>query len=221
VPQGTFNYSSRAHGIPLETIGATKALLEAQIKPVQVGVINDRIFLVNASLGLYPQLLQDREEYKKQYGRRRSVALWAGISTLLSYRGQLTLELEHDRKKEITRTPTLFVGNNQMQLERLGLPESEDVQQRRLAAVIVKPVSPMTLVWLALRGAIGQLGDEERVRDFAFHRMVVNPMQGGRRRHAQIKVATDGEVTWMRPPLTFSVAAQPLRLLVPSAPNAA
>lgn len=29
--------------------------------PVQVGTINDRVFLVNASLGVDPELLQDRE----------------------------------------------------------------------------------------------------------------------------------------------------------------
>lgn len=28
--------------------------------PVQVGLINDHVILVNASLGLYPELLQDR-----------------------------------------------------------------------------------------------------------------------------------------------------------------
>ncbi len=32
---------------------ATNALLTARLKPVQVGVVNDRAFLVNASLGLY------------------------------------------------------------------------------------------------------------------------------------------------------------------------
>ncbi|MET0535050.1 MAG: diacylglycerol kinase family protein, partial [Steroidobacter sp.] len=52
IPQGTFNYSSRAHNIPLDTTEATQSLLTAHIKPVQVGLANDRAFLVNASLGL-------------------------------------------------------------------------------------------------------------------------------------------------------------------------
>src|SRR5690349_15123804 len=97
VPQGTFNYSSRAHDIPLETKAATESLLTARLKPVQVGLVNERAFLVNASVGLYPQLLQDREAYKRQYGRHRTVALWSGLRTLLREHRQLAVEIEHDQ----------------------------------------------------------------------------------------------------------------------------
>jgi hypothetical protein len=31
-----------------------------------------------------------------------------------------------------------------------------------------------------------------------------------------MKVATDGEVTWMKAPLVFQVAAEPLLLMVPA-----
>jgi diacylglycerol kinase family enzyme len=214
VPQGTFNYSSRAHGIPLETIPATQALLDARVKPVQVGRVNDRIFLVNASLGLYPQLLEDREVAKSKLGRKRVVALWAGLRTLATYHRQFVLEVEHDQQREVHRTPTLFVGNNPLQLEQVGLPEVQAVQHRRLAAVVIKPVSGATMLWLALRGALGKLGSDDHVRDFAFSEMSVNPGHGAAR---QFKVATDGEVCWMRSPLRFSVAEESLMLLVPAA----
>lgn len=214
VPQGTFNYSSRAHSIPLETIPATQSLLNARIKPIQVGKVNERIFLVNASLGLYPQLLQDREDYKKQYGRKRVVALWAGLRTLARYDGQLVLELEHDNQRESILTPTLFVGNNPLQLEQVGLPEVEAVQQRQLAAVIVRPVSGAAMLWLAVRGALGQLSAADNVRDFSFSRLTVRPKRDAISRG--VKVATDGEICWMRGPLQFSVAPQSLMLIVPA-----
>jgi diacylglycerol kinase family enzyme len=214
VPQGTFNYSSREHGIPLDTPAAAQALLNAQLRPVQVGLVNDRIFLVNASLGLYPQLLQDREEYKRQFGRTRAVAMFAGLRTLMQEHRQLSLEIEHDSERELVRTPTLFVGNNPLQLEQIGLPEAEDVQNRKLAAVIVRTQRPRSLLWLALRGALGQLADASNVRDFSFRQMTVNPWLGRRR---PIKVAVDGEVIVMQAPLTFKVAPQPLWLMTPAA----
>jgi diacylglycerol kinase family enzyme len=213
VPQGTFNYSSRAHGIPLETEAAARALLDARLKPIQVGVVNDRIFLVNASLGLYPQLLQDREEYKSQFGRTRAVAFVAGLRSLLQEHRQLSLEIAHDDERELVRTPTLFVGNNPLQLEQIGLPEAEDVQRRKLAALIVRAHRPASLLWLALRGALGQLADADNVRDFSFRQMTVHPWLGGRER--PVKVAIDGEVLVMRPPLKFSVAREPLWLMTP------
>jgi len=215
VPQGTFNYSSRAQSIPLEIEPATRVLLDAQLKPIQVGVINDRIFLVNASVGLYPSLLEDREQYKQQFGRNRAVALWAGLRSLMQEHRQLSLEIEHDDERELVRTPTLFVGNNSLQLEQLGLPEANDVQHCRLAAVIVRAHKPASLLWLAARGALGQLSEASNVRDFAFRRMTVNPwLRYGRR---GVKVAIDGEVLKLRPPLHFSVSPHPLWLLTPAA----
>ena len=214
VPQGTFNYSPRAHGIPLDTTAATKALLTARLKPVQVGQVNERVFLVNASLGIYPELLQDREESKREHGRKRSVAMWAGLRTLLREHRVLRVEIEHDTGREVIHTPSIFVGNNPLQLEQVGLDEAADVQQRRkLAAVIVKPVGRFRLVALALRGMLGQLGEAESVRDFAFRSMTVRPLSGPARKG--VKVAVDGEVYWAQPPLQFSIAPQPLMLMVP------
>src|SRR5690606_25196379 len=71
LPQGTFNYFGRAHGISQDTGQAMHDLLNARLEHISLGQINGRYFLVNASLGLYPQLLEDREEYKQRYGRSR------------------------------------------------------------------------------------------------------------------------------------------------------
>ena len=67
LPQGTFNYFSRTHGIPTETTEAIRALMSSRVEPVQVGLVNENVFLVNASLGLYPALLEDREQFKQRF----------------------------------------------------------------------------------------------------------------------------------------------------------
>jgi len=64
VPGGTFNYFARSHGIPADPTEAVRMLLRSRPAPLKVAGINDRVFLVNASLGLYPDLLEDREAYK-------------------------------------------------------------------------------------------------------------------------------------------------------------
>jgi diacylglycerol kinase family enzyme len=210
-PQGTFNYFSRTHGIPLDTAEATHALLHASVRPVQVGLLNDRVFLVNASLGVYPQLLEEREAYKQQFGRHRLVAVWAGVVTLLRAPRPLRLRLEHAGEVRVLRTSTLVVGNNSLQLQQLGLPEARAVQQGQLAAIAVRPVGPLAMVGLLLRGALGRLADADHVVNFACDRLTVWPY--GRRR---LKVAMDGEVAWLSPPLVFQVAPHSLPLLVPT-----
>lgn len=212
LPQGTFNLFGRDHGIPQDLEAAARALLDAQPQEVQVGEVNGRLFLVNASLGLYPQLLEDRETFKQQFGRHRWVAVLAGLVTLFKWRRQLRVEIELDGERRIVRTPTLFVGNNRLQMDRVGItPEvAGRVGAGCLAALIPKPIGTWSMVWLMLRGAIGRLGDAEQVESFAFRSLTVDVL-----RVRKLKVATDGEVEVMRDPLRFSVAARPLRLLMP------
>ncbi|CPL37736.1 Putative lipid kinase BmrU [Bordetella pertussis] len=211
LPQGTFNFFGRAHGIPQDAHAATRCLFDARIEPVQVGLLNDRLFLVNASLGLYPQLLEDREAYKQRYGRSRMVALWSGLVTLLRAPPQLTLQLEHGGQARTLRTPTLVVGNNALQLERLGIAEAAALQQGQLVAMSVRPVGTLALYGLLLSGLFSRLGEADKVVSFGFDRLTVRVR--GRRR---VKVAMDGEISWLPTPLQFQVSPEPLRLLVPS-----
>jgi diacylglycerol kinase family enzyme len=180
---------------------------------VQAGQVNGRLFLVNASLGLYPQLLEDREVWKQQLGRSRFVAFLSGIATLLQSRKQLHLQIESAGQAVALRTPTLFVGNNRLQLARVGIAEqqADAVEQGQLAGIVVRPIGTLALFGLLMRGLLGQLGDADNIDSFSFRRLTVTP-RGVKR----VKVATDGEIAWMRTPLVFEVAAQPLLLLVPA-----
>ena len=221
LPQGTFNYFAREHGAPTETAEALRWLLDARPEPVQVSAINERVFLVNASLGLYPDLLQDRERWKARFGRSRLVALGAALATLLHAQDSLRLSIEWEGKLRDVRTLTLFVGNNRLQLEQLGLadpgaPAERGAADGHITAVILKPIGTMAMIGLVLRGALGQLGDAGGVEHFVCHKLVVEPsLTLGRRR---MKVAYDGEVEWMRSPLSIRVLPKPLWLLkVPGA----
>jgi diacylglycerol kinase family enzyme len=219
LPQGTFNYFSRAHGIPSDTREALQVLLAGHHQPAQVGLVGERVFLVNASLGLYPQLLEEREQWKRQFGRNRLVAFGAGLATLLRGHRSLRLRIESQGQERELRTPTLFVGNNALQLQQLGLPEAEAVDADCLAAIALRPVGRLKMLSLLWRGAFGRLGDADELIHVATRQLTVRP---GRRLGTlgsqRIKVATDGEVTWMRLPLTFRVAPQTLDLLRPPAP---
>lgn len=218
LPQGTFNYFSRAHGIPQDTTAAVEALLRAQAQPVQVGLINQHVFLVNASLGLYPELLEEREAYKQRFGRSRAVALLAAGATLLREHRQLQLRIERGGVVRTVRSATLFVGNNRLQLQQVGLPEARGIEQGRIAAVMLKPTSGWGLVRLMWRSVTGRLAEADEVESFQFQHMTVQPwLPYGMRR---VKVATDGEVCFMRSPLEFRVSPRPLYLLKPAGPAA-
>ena len=216
--QGTFNYFARTHGIPTDLAQALQVLLAAVPvsvpAPVQVGQVNDRVFLVNASLGMYPDLLQDREAYKARFGRRRWVAVGAALATVLGRHRRLRLRIETDGQARAVTTTTLFVGNNRLQLEQVGLPLAPALDQGRIAAVVLRPVGVWSLLGLLLRGAMGRLGEADTLDSFDCQRLVVRPRLAWAGR--SVKVAFDGEVGRLRLPLVFRVAPRALMLLKPA-----
>ena len=214
LPQGTFNYFGRTHGIPEDLADAVRALPRSRVRPVQIGMLNGRPFLVNASIGMYPQLLEEREHDKRQYGRSRVVALLSALKTALRGHRLLRIDLELDGTRRRLRTPTLFVGNNRLQMEQVGMhPLDGALEAGRLVAIAPRPVGRLRMLALLLRGALGRLGEAEDVDAFAFRRMTVRAsLLSGRRR---LKIATDGEVCRMALPLRFEAVEGRLALLVP------
>jgi diacylglycerol kinase family enzyme len=215
IPLGTFNYFSRAHGIPSDVAAACGILLTQRAFAVQVGFVNDRVFLVNGGIGIYPELLEEREQAKRQLGRSRWVAFGAALATLLRPHRDLRLEVETKGQRRRLVTPTLFVGNNRLQLERVGIAESPLLERHRLVAVVLEPIGAWGMVLLVLRALFGTLGGARAVQTFAFERLTVRTRFGRRR----FKVATDGEVEELPSPLHFRVAPDPLLLLRPAEPG--
>jgi diacylglycerol kinase family enzyme len=216
VPEGTFNYLSRAHDLPQDPEEAVRVILSGTIKPVQAGLVNDKVFFVNGSLGLYPKLLEDREAYKRRFGRSRLVATWSALVTLFHQSQQLEIDLDADGRRRHVRAPTLFVGNNRLQLEQVGIEEAPALDRNRLVAITAKPLGILSSLRLMLRGFLGRLGAAPEVSSFAFETLTVQV--GKRRRRSRVKVATDGEIVYLRPPLIFRPSPHALQLIVPSAP---
>jgi len=214
LPSGTFNYFARAHALPEDPHEAVSLWATTSAQPVQVGQVNEQRFVVNASLGLYPKLLRAREEDNARLGRWRIVAAWSALRTVLRDNRSMTLLLDDGAGPRRVRTPTLFIGNNPLQLDLFGLPQAEATGSGVLAAVSVKPVSSARLVTLALRGLIGALGPEPEVDAAPIRELRVQPL--GRRAGRPIAVAFDGELQTMQPPLSFRVAAEPLWLIKPA-----
>ncbi|GAB3281482.1 diacylglycerol/lipid kinase family protein [Parahaliea aestuarii] len=210
IPQGTFNYFARTHRIPEDTEAATRCLLDAKLEAVHAGFLNDRLFLVNASLGLYPRLLEDREAYKNQLGRSRIVALISALATLSRAHRVLSVEAEVAGQSRVLRTVSLVVGNNALQLEHIGVELGDALRRGQLAAMVIRPIGTLALYGLLLRGMARRLGSAEHLESFPFTGMRIT-----RGRQRSIKVALDGEVSRMRLPLRFRAAPQALPLLVP------
>lgn len=214
IPLGTYNFVARTHGIPLDPVGATEALLSATVKRVQVGMVNDRPFLVNASIGLYRKLLEERESFKNRFGRKRIIGYLAALASLLRPHPVRHIRIEGAAGGGLIETLTLFVGNNPMQLALVGIEEADLIGKGRLLGITLRPMGRFAAMTLLLRSAVGRLGASEHVDSFVFRRIVLD-VPGRSLRPRRVKVAVDGEVVELTLPLTFAPAPDPLLLLVP------
>jgi len=216
LPQGTFNYFGRTHGIPTDTEDAVRVLLTESPVAVQVGVVNERVFLVNASLGLYATLLEEREAFKSAHGRNRFMAFCAALLTLLRRHRPWNLRLSAPGAEEkVVRAASLFVGNNALQFEQVGVTEGEALQHGKLAAVVIRARGVLSQLGLLMHGMAGKLEHDDDVQTLSFETLLVEAAQGSRR--SSVKVAADGEIERMQMPLRFSVAPEPLWLIKPVA----
>lgn len=219
LPSGTFNYVAREFGIPLDLKAAVKNLVSGVPIDAAVGQVNDRLFLVNASLGLYPRLLEDREKAKRKYGRNRALALAASVASLVSRRARsFDLDVQRGLAAGSVGAPhqleiaTLFIGNNALQLRRVGL-EKETPSGEHLTAVALRVPSPLRLIELGVRATFGTLGESKDILSFPFERLTA--AERGSRREG-VKIALDGEVTRIPGPLCFEHAPKKLKLIVPA-----
>lgn len=214
IAQGTFNLFARDLGLPLDAAEATRALLRAQPEPVQVGLVNEKVFLVNASVGLYPKLLADREEVKQKLGRRRWIAMLAALKSLMEWRLKLVLDSEMDGELVKLRTASVFLCNNRVQLERVGIQDFviDQLDEGRMACLLVPQMRWWSKLGMLASAAFGSLGAQRRIQSFPLRSLTVTARNARR-----LRVATDGEVQYMELPLRFTVSPRPLRVMLPPA----
>ena len=209
LPMGTLNHFAKDLGVPLEQDEAIRNIAEGEVRPVDVGEVNERIFLNNSGLGLYPDIVRDREKQQRRLGRGKwPAALWATLSALRRY-PFMSIRLTLDDAMHMRRTPFVFIGNNEYTMEGLSIGERNRLDGGRLSLYVAQHTGRLGLLRLAWRALRGRLAQE---RDFDV--VLTDAMEIGLRRR-RIRVATDGEVTVMLTPLRYRIRPGALNVIVP------
>jgi YegS/Rv2252/BmrU family lipid kinase len=210
LPLGTLNHFAKDLHIPLDLEQAARVCLYGRKASVDVGEVNGRIFLNNSSLGLYPSIVRHREKQQQQLGRGKWPAfLWATLTMLKRY-PFLNVRLSTDEERMIRRTPFVFVGNNEYEMESFNIGARSCIDAGQLSLYVAHRTSRMGLLRLAWRALFGGLRDEED-----FNAMCTKEVWIETRRPKRLRVATDGEVTMMTTPLHYRVRPGALRVLIP------
>jgi len=208
LPLGTLNHFARDLKIPFELDAAVQTLVAGHTTEVDVAEVNDRIFLNNSSLGLYPIIVREREKRQRLGLGKWPAFVWATIQALRRY-PFLDVRLRVDDEMLDRTTPFVFVGNNEYVMDLFNIGMRERLDRGVLSIYITHRTSRLRLIGLALRAVLGRLRED---RDFlALRSNEVNIHTA----HKRLRVALDGEITVMQPPLNYRVRSRALRVIVP------
>ena len=211
LPMGTFNYVARVLHIPLDILEAAEVIATGEQRASHVACINNQIYLNNASLGLYPLFIKKREEYNRKFGRFPLNAYTSGLDVLIRDWKELKLEVEVDGKKYPVKTPLIFFGNNQLQLEELKLKVSKCAELGEIAGVVIAKGDKLTLFKTLFQTIRGKLEQASDVYSFGAQKVTVYS------RKPKLTVALDGEIVSMSTPLDLHVEKNALNIMVPHA----
>jgi diacylglycerol kinase family enzyme len=209
LPLGTLNHFAKDLGITLDTTQALATIAEGHATAVDVGEVNGRFFLNNSSLGLYPDIVRDRERQQHRLGRGKWLAFtWAAWGALRRY-PFLRVQLTVDGDTSLHRTAFVFVGNNAYQMQGFQIGSRPGLRDGMLSVYLAHDAGRARLLALGLRALSGRL---RQTRDF--HALLAQALTI-ETPHRQLRVAIDGEVLRMHAPLRYRIHAAALRVIAP------
>ncbi|WP_310531842.1 diacylglycerol kinase family protein [Novosphingobium sp.] len=206
LPLGTRNHFARDIGLDGTLEQAAQVAAHGRCDAVDVGYAGERLFLNNASLGLYARMVEDRD--------RRNLPKW--LATLpaalhvLVRPGTRRLDLDVDGTRRRVKTPLLFIGNNLYSLEKGRIGQRETLQDGELSLfAVAQRGGPGLLLaaWRIMRGKV------DRRADFA---AIESAREVVAYRHGTHHLALDGEVIELEFPLTFRIAPGGLKVMLPA-----
>lgn len=208
LPVGTLNHFAKDLGIPIDLEGAIETIRNGRTIKIDVAEVNGRTFINNSSLGIYPSIVKWRTKHQQLGMGKWRAFVWASLHVLRRFR-LLDVSLKTDGEVLKCRTPFVFIGNNQYATEGFRIGGRERLDAGELSLYVTSRTGRLSLFWLALRGLIGRLA-----KDKDFTAMNTTEVDIATRHH-RLRVATDGEITIMKPPLNYRVIPGALSVIVP------
>ena len=208
LPLGTLNHFARDLQIPFDLEAAADTIIGGQTIEVDVAEVNDRIFLNNSSLGLYPIIVRERQKRERLGFGKWPAFIWATIQALRRY-PFLDVRLRVNNEALDRTTPFVFVGNNEYAMDLFNIGLRERLDRGVLSIYITHRTSRLKLIGLALRAIFGQLRND---KDFVALRSNEVKIQTA---HKRLRIAFDGEIGVIDTPLQYRIRQRALKVIVP------
>ena len=208
LPTGTMNHFARDLGLPLALASAAGVIAAAHVVSVDVAQVNGRVFINNSSIGLYPQIVHERETLRQRLGRGKWIAMLTAILSVFRRYPTVRVRIGVGERTVLRTTPFVFIGNNRYEMNLAMLGRRQRLDAGELCVCFTNRTGRFGLFRLALRGLFGRL---EQAKDFDLLTAGEAWIETPRR---ELRVALDGEVIRLSPPLHYRIRPAALKVLV-------
>ncbi len=209
IPGGTLNHFAQRTGLPNNAAEALEVALHGRARPIDVGYVNDLLFINTSSVGAYPVFVRSRK-YLQNRMHYYPATVIAGIRRLWKFR-PVRVSLAGKRLK----TPLVFVGVGEREL---ALPALGQVKERgrkglHLIAVDCSGVfEACALILNSLLFGIDPLQEQRRIENQLIDKCIEMNFS---RRKSRVTVALDGEVVLLSTPLRYRFAPGEIKVALP------
>lgn len=214
LPLGTLNHFARDLRISSDLETAAQTIVAGHTAEIDVAEVNNRIFLNNSSLGLYPTIVRERVKRERLGFQKWPAFVWATLQALRRY-PFLDVRLRVKDQLIDRTTPFVFVGNNEYAMESFNIGLRDRLDRGVLSIYITHRTSRLKLITLALRALIGRLRDDKDFLALSSNEVKIET------RRKRLRVAFDGEIEVMETPLQYRIRTRALRVFVPKEAEAA
>lgn len=208
IPVGTYNHFAKDLGIPLDWREALEVALNGEKKQIDTARVNERFFVNNLSMGLYPELVARREAKGRDYPRWKA-RLQAFYATFQHY-PHVSFTVESEHHSEVIRTQLFMVSNNSYDLSRIGVEAARStLSEGRLSVYWLPHLPRLELMKFAAHYLAGRVTTAPGFRSFRTSRMKVQSP------HRTLPVGLDGELFSLEVPLVITIVPTSLLVRVP------
>ena len=211
LPGGTLNHLAQDLGLPTDLEEAARVASGTSTRCIDVGEVNGRVFLNTSSVGVYVTYVRTRERLERRLGYWLA-SFVAGLRILARLRRfRVTVEIDGVEHEYIT--PLVFVGVGERELKMPTLGKRVLNGQRGLHVFIVQSRSAgrmLALAFAAVARGVREVSQTPDMQTFIVDRVRIEP----RTRAVAGRIAIDGEIVSISPPLDYRLVREGLKVVV-------
>jgi len=209
LPLGTLNHFARDLGVPMALEEAVRTVAAGNARDVDVGEANERVFVNNSSIGLYPVMVSLRDAWMEEKGMHKWTAMGRAALRTLRRFPVMRVAVQMEETGAHVTTPMVFIGNNRYETRLFSLGRRAALDGGELWVYLARDARRTGLLRLALRALLGRLDEGRDFQGIGLREVLVED------RRRLLHVAFDGEVCHMAPPVRYRIRPRALRVIVP------